>query len=255
MMKLSPSDKVLIIPDLRTKHESVEDIIDIVKPKLTIFLGSYFDALEQDTPEKNVTTAKWLKSSLWKAGRIHLLSNTDLQYAFNHLTFFRQPSYSHDNASQISAVLSEMDWATCRFIYWEIYVMCTAGGLDPKSVPEAFRECKSGQPLYDFLMEAEHDAWEALLRGYRHWLYSDAEGGVTSNSRIKDPISNVIQVHGFNRVPSPARAYNKKGTSFNFGSIKPGDELPPHLCLITGNSAVTPLDTSRLAEYKILSPA
>lgn len=70
---------ILIIPDIHTKWFEAEEIIDKVKPTLTVFLGDYFDDFN-DTLEETHQTAEWLKKSMKNHYRTHLMGNHDLSY-------------------------------------------------------------------------------------------------------------------------------------------------------------------------------
>ena len=71
--------KILIIPDIHNKYDIAESIIHKENPDNVVFLGDYFDSF-YDTLEKTEQTAEWLKDSLQKENRIHLLGNHDLSY-------------------------------------------------------------------------------------------------------------------------------------------------------------------------------
>ena len=71
--------KILIIPDIHTKFVDAETIIKQEKPAKTIFLGDYFDEFD-DSLDTTEQTAIWLKGSLEKPDRVHLLGNHDLSY-------------------------------------------------------------------------------------------------------------------------------------------------------------------------------
>jgi hypothetical protein len=71
--------KTLIIPDIHTKFVLAEKIITHEKPDNIVFLGDYFDSYG-DSLDITEKTAMWLKESLHKENRIHLLGNHDLSY-------------------------------------------------------------------------------------------------------------------------------------------------------------------------------
>ena len=70
----------LIIPDIHNKYELAEKIISLENPDKVIFLGDYFDDF-YDTVNDASDVASWLKESMSKPDRIHLLGNHDLSYA------------------------------------------------------------------------------------------------------------------------------------------------------------------------------
>lgn len=69
----------LIIPDIHTKFVIAELIIEKEKPDKIVFLGDYFDNYD-DGVELTIQTAEWLKNSMLKSNRIHLLGNHDNSY-------------------------------------------------------------------------------------------------------------------------------------------------------------------------------
>lgn len=71
--------KTLIIPDIHTGFVRAEAIIDKVEHDNVVFIGDYFDSF-YDTLEETKQTAEWLKDSMEKENRIHLLGNHDLAY-------------------------------------------------------------------------------------------------------------------------------------------------------------------------------
>lgn len=71
--------KITIIPDIHTRFAEAEAIIDKESPTKVIFLGDYFDAFD-DSLEIIHEVGVWLKESMTKPDRIHLLGNHDLAY-------------------------------------------------------------------------------------------------------------------------------------------------------------------------------
>lgn len=71
--------RIQIIPDIHNKWYEAEEIIDKVNPDKVVFLGDYFDSIG-DTLETTYQTAQWLKESMKKTNRTHLMGNHDLSY-------------------------------------------------------------------------------------------------------------------------------------------------------------------------------
>lgn len=69
--------KYLIIPDLHHRWKTAEKIIAAEEHDIVIFLADYFDNFD-DNAKIAERTAIWLKESLTKPNRIHLLGNHDL---------------------------------------------------------------------------------------------------------------------------------------------------------------------------------
>lgn len=69
----------LVIPDIHTRIGIAEKIIEKENPYRTVFLGDYFDSLD-DSLEITHQVGEWLKESMTFSDRIHLLGNHDLSY-------------------------------------------------------------------------------------------------------------------------------------------------------------------------------
>ncbi|RNJ76937.1 MAG: hypothetical protein D9C04_05085 [Nitrosopumilus sp. B06] len=78
-LEISHSKRLLIIPDIHNKTTRAEEMIMMVEPDHTIFLGDYFDSFGDSYMEAD-DTARWLKKSLEKPDRTHLVGNHDLSY-------------------------------------------------------------------------------------------------------------------------------------------------------------------------------
>ena len=76
---LAPKEKMIIIPDVHTKYRMAERIIREEGPDRVVFLGDYFDSLNDDLATTK-ETARWLQSSLRRDGRTHLVGNHDISY-------------------------------------------------------------------------------------------------------------------------------------------------------------------------------
>ena len=74
--------KTLIVPDIHNKIIEAESIIDHERPDNIVFLGDYFDDFN-DSPIIAQQVAEWLKQSLKKPNRIHLIGNHDICYMTN----------------------------------------------------------------------------------------------------------------------------------------------------------------------------
>jgi len=73
---------IQIIPDIHNKVITAELMIDQANADRIVFLGDYFDDFN-DTPQIAYNTAEWLKDSLNKQNRIHLIGNHDIGYMTN----------------------------------------------------------------------------------------------------------------------------------------------------------------------------
>jgi hypothetical protein len=73
--------KKLVIGDIHNKIIEVKNILNTYESEVdqVIFLGDYFDDHGNSNPDD---TVKWLKESIYKENRIHLIGNHDVQYFF-----------------------------------------------------------------------------------------------------------------------------------------------------------------------------
>ncbi len=78
--------KTLIIPDIHTKFQTAESIIERESPDKTVFLGDYFDAFYETALDTH-NTARWLATSLEQQDRVHLVGNHDLHYMTGNPAF------------------------------------------------------------------------------------------------------------------------------------------------------------------------
>ncbi len=117
------ADKILIIPDIHTKFGIAETIIEKEDPDNIVFLGDYFDDFG-DSMEIANQTAVWLKESLEKENRIHLLGNHDLSYLdSNH----RCSGYEESKLFAIKQ--TGIDLTKLHHYCWVGDWLCTHAGL------------------------------------------------------------------------------------------------------------------------------
>jgi len=115
--------KTLIIPDIHTRFDVAESFIDKERPDDVVFLGDYFDTFD-DTLEITEKTALWLKDSLKKRNRIHLLGNHDLSYKD---TRFACSGFSEEKLIILKKV--KMDLTKLQHYCWVGDWLCTHAGL------------------------------------------------------------------------------------------------------------------------------
>lgn len=136
--------KILIIPDIHNKWYDAEEIITKENPDKVVFLGDYFDSFG-DNLEITYQTATWLRTSMEKENRIHLLGNHDLSYRDpNHMCagFSQGKLYAINKAGvKLNKLL---DYA------WVGDYLCTHAGLSYEFY-KAYG--KPDQPIDDFLQD------------------------------------------------------------------------------------------------------
>ena len=109
---------ILPIGDIHNLYHFAEDIIQKQPHDKVIFVGDYFDSFN-DTPELNIETAKWLKESLQKPNRIHLMGNHDFQYAIDRRHGIHCSGFSTDKYNAINSVMTKEDWARIKYFHCE----------------------------------------------------------------------------------------------------------------------------------------
>jgi hypothetical protein len=107
---------LLIIGDVHLHYEKAERICRKFKDHKIIFVGDYFDQFD-DSPEENEWCAEWLKESLNKPNRIHLIGNHDEQYDPRVNVFCS--GYSVYKKDKINKVLTIKDWDALKYFHFE----------------------------------------------------------------------------------------------------------------------------------------
>lgn len=146
-LNLATSGKVLIIPDIHTKFFDAEQIISDEKPVQTVFLGDYFDAFG-DSLELTQLVGEWLKESMAKTNRIHLLGNHDLSYL--------NPKHTCSGFSEgklITIKNTEVDLSKLLHYCWVGDWLCTHAGLSN----DFYQAHSQGLKVNEFLQRYSND--------------------------------------------------------------------------------------------------
>ena len=136
--------RTLIIPDIHNKFELAESIIEIESPDNVVFLGDYFDSFD-DCMEVARQTATWLKESLKKSNRIHLLGNHDLSYKD---TRFACSGFTEEKLMALKQV--KVDLSKLQHYYWVEEWLCTHAGLSIEFYNEYSRDYSVNEFLEKF---------------------------------------------------------------------------------------------------------
>lgn len=122
--------KTIIIPDLHNRVDFVESALS--SPALqpydnVVFLGDYFDDF-YDTPRDAANSAIWLKQSLHKPNRIHLIGTHDIWYRFPENQFVIASGNTEQKANAINNILTGKDWhMVIPYYYEQGFLMSHAG--------------------------------------------------------------------------------------------------------------------------------
>jgi len=112
-------DKYLVYGDIHNRIDAAEHVASKYEDThKIIFCGDYFDGWGDDEHIAR-KTANWLKRSLTRPNRIHLLGNHDAAYAFCHNSALWCPGYSPEKNRAIRSIINELDFRQLR-LYYEI---------------------------------------------------------------------------------------------------------------------------------------
>jgi hypothetical protein len=109
--------KILVIGDIHNKTEIAELYLKSWGGKV-VFVGDYFDDF-YDTPDDAIRTAEWLKDSLTKPERIHLMGNHDFHYMMPIESNMYCSGYSPDKHKVIQNILTNEDWSKVKYFHAE----------------------------------------------------------------------------------------------------------------------------------------
>lgn len=115
--------RTLIIPDIHTRFGLAEAIIEKEKCDEVVFLGDYFDSFG-DNYEIAHQTAEWLKESMQKENRIHLIGNHDLSYADPQRHMCAGYEATKDHAIAKVGIVWEQLW---RWVWIDDWLLTHAG--------------------------------------------------------------------------------------------------------------------------------
>ena len=125
--------KTIIIPDLHNRVDFVEPALS--SPALqpydrVVFLGDYFDDF-YDTHQDAANSAIWLKQSLHKPNRVHIIGTHDMWYRFPDNPFVFASGNTEQKANTINHILTAKDWEMVIPYYYEQDFLMTHAGVHP----------------------------------------------------------------------------------------------------------------------------
>lgn len=197
------NEKVLIIPDVHNKFRIAEKIIEKENPSKIIFLGDYFDG-HSDDQKTTLETALWLKESLQKPNRIHLLGNHDLSYMNPK---FMTSGFTVEKAATIKG--SNVNLGKLRHYFWIDDWLCTHAGLSNGF----FKENAGSLTVKEYLQRAsEYPQFQEKLYDCSHLRGGDAKFGgiVWSDYEEFQDIPSIKQIFGHTRGIMVRRKQNSE---------------------------------------------
>ncbi len=246
--------EVLIVPDLHTRYEWIEELVSKVNPKLTIFLGDYFDQF-RDTPEQNQYTAQWLRYSIHQTGRIHILGNHDIPYAHPGHPQAKCPGFTKLKCAAINQVMQPLDWAMCQmFVVHGQFIMSHAG-IQASYLNPMMDLAQLGT----WMADRAADYWDAVDRGQEHWFLNrgqsrDIRSHHSFGGLVWADFSELVPLPGWDQVVghSPRerpRVLDKPGSSaLCLDTLMPQDPYPRYCALVNSNGDLWTEKISTLLE-------
>lgn len=122
--------KTIIISDLHNRVYWVEDFLNSFPYQYdkVVFVGDYFDDYN-DTPDDVYIAAKWLKQSLKKPNRIHLIGTHDLWYMFPYNPFIEASGNTPYKEKVINGIITPSDWNKLKLFHYEQNFLISHAGI------------------------------------------------------------------------------------------------------------------------------
>jgi len=127
--------KILCIGDIHNRWVAAEAIASKYDATHTIvFVGDYFDNFH-DTAIDADQTARWLKESLSKPNRIHLMGNHDVNYDYRNVRdsgqIYHCSGYSPAKDDAINRNMTNEDWDKIEIAYYKNGFWFSHAGFHP----------------------------------------------------------------------------------------------------------------------------
>lgn len=122
--------KILVLGDIHQRHQYADAYLKGWDGPV-IMLGDYFDQF-YDTPADAIATAEWLKESLTKPNRIHLMGNHDFHYMMPIESNMYCSGYTPEKHKAISQILTNEDWDKIKYFHSENNCWFSHGGITRK---------------------------------------------------------------------------------------------------------------------------
>jgi hypothetical protein len=131
--------KIIAIGDIHNRWVHAEEVARQYDATHTIiFVGDYFDNFN-DTAQDADQTARWLKESLSKPNRIHLMGNHDINYHYKNTRpgsnlgdqIYFCSGYHPAKDDAINRILTNEDWDKIKFAYKQNGFWFSHAGFHP----------------------------------------------------------------------------------------------------------------------------
>jgi hypothetical protein len=172
-------NKIIAIGDIHNHWVEAEQIASLYdKTHTVIFTGDYFDDFGDSAIDAE-QTARWLKESLDKPNRIHLMGNHDINYSYlnyvkdskgNLQNIYSCSGYDMRKDDAINRIMTESDWDKIKFAHFENGFWFSHAGFHPWLFEHAIKGMSN-----EFILECLSKVTEDYLN--RIWnIYIGAVG-------------------------------------------------------------------------------
>jgi len=219
-------NKILVIGDIHNHWVKAEAIASnpMYNDHTIIFVGDYFDNFGDSAVDAD-QTARWLKESLSKPNRIHLMGNHDINYSYlnyrkdthgalQNLYFCSGYSIQKDDA--INRIMTNEDWDKIKMYHYENGWFFTHGGISTHWFEH---------PVLGITPESIIEKINRAEELYKNREYSDLLGSA-GRCRGGGHKTGGILWHDHYREGQPIRGIKQVyGHTPNSGSISPGIDI------------------------------
>jgi hypothetical protein len=156
---------IIAIGDIHNHWVEAEQIASLFdKTHTIVFTGDYFDDFG-DTAQDAIQTATWLKESLDKPNRIHLMGNHDINYSYLNYckdelgslqNIYNCSGYDMKKDDAINRIMTNEDWDKIKFAHFGNGFWFTHAGIHPHWFEHPIKGM-SNEAILDKLAKATDD--------------------------------------------------------------------------------------------------
>jgi hypothetical protein len=130
-------NKILVIGDIHNHWVEAEAIASKYDDHTIVFVGDYFDDFGDSAIDAD-QTARWLKESLTKPNRIHLMGNHDINYSYLNYrkdsngtlqNIYYCSGYTLQKDDAINRIMTNEDWDKIKMYHYENGWFFTHAGI------------------------------------------------------------------------------------------------------------------------------
>jgi hypothetical protein len=161
---------IIVIGDIHNHWVQAEEIACLYdKTHRVVFVGDYFDDFG-DTAIDADQTARWLKESLDKPNRIHLMGNHDINYSYlNYMVdanghpqnIYNCSGYDMKKDDAINRIMTNSDWNKIKLAHFENGFWFSHAGFHPNWFEHPIKGM-GNEVILEKLDKANHDYYDRV---------------------------------------------------------------------------------------------